>query len=205
MRIYRNGFAFVLFLSLILSSLNSWVWAIQMPAWDNSQEPSVSSPQDETYQAGVSVTKFLPPEMYGVWSIQAHVLETDNPALAAVSTEIWALARDRNTVTIQNVVNQAQATIHVDKVQGNTATFHRAYKSPDERFEIIETPTVTVDGNFLTGQNIQVYRYFRNGKITLEHHVKAEIHGTRLANQSYRFKQPQTPPDFDVPDIKIQR
>ena len=183
----------------------SFVFAIQMPVWDNTQELSLPLAQDEAYQAGISITKFLPPQMYGVWSIQAHILKTDDPTLSPVSTEIWELARDRNTVTIENVVNQAQASIHVDTVHGNTATFHRTYKSPDERFEIIETPTVTVDGNFLTGQNIQVYRHFRNKKIVAEYHVEAEIHGTRLANQSYRFKQPQLSPDFDVPDIKIQR
>jgi hypothetical protein len=217
--LHRAGFTGRLVLPMALALLMLSVdalstYSMELPLWDSSQTPVEGPPETPTrsenpesqdvYNAGVTVVKELPPLMYGVWSIQGRIIKTDHPAFAPISTEIWELARGFNTVTIENVVNQARASITVDAVQGNTASFHRVYKSQDGRFRIIERPTITVEGNFLTGKNLQTYTYyFRDGSVRAEYFVEAQLSGTRLAQESYQFKALEGPPQFEIEPLKV--
>ena len=142
---------------------------------------------------------FLPPEMYGTWSIRAVVVQSDAPIneFQPVSQEIWTLERSGNDVTIENVVTNAKASVHVDKVQDNIATFHHDSAASDGSMSISETPTVAVRKDSLIGSNDQVYVFYQGGREVRRYHLKVNVTGTRLAKQTQQIA-PEVKPNFEI-------
>ncbi|MBY0402515.1 MAG: hypothetical protein K2X66_01330 [Cyanobacteria bacterium] len=140
-------------------------------------------------EATISTTNFLPPAMYGQWSVMATLIESNTPNFFTPQvTEIWVLEQSGNSVTISNPANGASATINIDKVKGNTATFHRMQYSRPER-RILESPTVTVDGDLMVGTTLNALEVVKNGKVVQGFYSKYSLKAERLGGARVKFGQ----------------
>lgn len=175
-------------------------WKVK-PSKKNTAFPALvpSKQVDPNLKGQINEVLFLPPEMYGTWSIRAVVVQSDAPIneFQPVSQEIWTLERSGNNVTIENVVTNAKASVHVDKVQDNIATFHHDSTASDGSMSISETPTVAVRKDALIGSNDQVYVFYRGGREVNRYHLKVNVTGTRLAKQTRQIA-PEVKPNFEI-------
>lgn len=180
---------------------------VMLPVW--SQQNEYATPEDlPTFQLHASQSQYLPPAMYGTWSIHATVLKSNAPPWlhAPAATELWTLAKEGDEITLKNIVTNASASIQVDKVEGDTATFHHVANAPTRRIQVVETPTVTVDGDHLSGINRQsVILFDRKGNISATYDLEIRIEGTRLAGAKVTFGNSEEPPlEFEVAPIQFQ-
>ncbi len=161
-----------------------------------------ASVEETTFKLNATKTLNLPPAMYGLWSIMARVVKSTAPIgiYSPDASEIWDLYKENDQIYLKNVVTNAIANIHVDQVQGDTATFHHSASTDDERMTVIETPTITVLGNKLNGINRQEIRLFRRGKLMAVYHLEVQLQGSRLAGSKVLFKDP----DFITPDFEVE-
>jgi hypothetical protein len=149
--------------------------------------------------ASVSKSLYLPPAMYGQWTVTGTVRETNIPDLIPVANDIWVLQRSGDDVTITNPTNGASAAINVDAVNGDTATFHRA--GGTERMNRSEVVTLTVQGDTLYGRNLRREEVIRKGKVVRVNYALFELQGTRISGASAVFR----PDSLDAgPDIQIE-
>lgn len=164
--------------------------------------------EGKVLKATISQSQNLPPAMYGTWSIQARVTATTAPPwlFTPSTSEVWTLVKDNGVVVLKNVSTQASASIHVDKVQGNTATFHHEARIPSRRMKIIETPTVTVSSNSLTGVNRQTLLFYRDDKLAETYTLDIQIQGTRLSGAAVQFGDPddRPAPKFEIEPLRFQ-
>lgn len=156
-----------------------------------------------TFQAGVRQDRILPPAFYGRWNIVATTLETTAPEglFLAKSSEIWELSQSQHVVTVENVINRANASVSIDEVKGSTATFH--HTAGNETTRILEIPTVTVSGDRLFGVNMQTLQYLRNNKVVKEFKFRKQVEGYRLASEGFRFKPALGSGDGGKPDFEV--
>lgn len=150
-----------------------------------------------TFQLNLVQQQFLPPAMYGTWNIKATVLKSDAPPWQYLpeASEIWTLGREQDVVTLHNVITNATATVAVDKAEGNTATFHHEASDARQRIKIRETPTITVNGNQLSGINRQQITFYRKGQPRATYYLEIQVEGTRLAGATAAFRHPEEMPD----------
>lgn len=177
-----------------------WMLAAMCPLVYANDDPPV-------IKLEVNESKYLPPEMYGTWSIKATIVNSDAPPdmYSPSGTELWTLGEDHGSVFIKNIITNAQASITVDQVQGNTATFHHLAQIPDRQMKIMEIPTVTVEGDKLSGINRQRVVFFRGKKKIADYNLEIKVEGTRLAGGQVTFGAPQTTPDFEIAPIEEQK
>jgi hypothetical protein len=160
-------------------------------------------------QLGVNKSQYLPPEMYGTWSIQARVIRADDPTVIinSVSTEMWGLEQEAEIVVLSNISNSARANINVEKVQGNTATFHHKAIDEEHGLTVLETPTITVDGDHLSGINRQEHRFYSwRGHLKKVVLIDLAIEGSRLSPAKKRFGGYTAPesPEFEVAPLQFK-
>ncbi|WP_303674539.1 hypothetical protein [Vampirovibrio chlorellavorus] len=150
----------------------------------------------------VSKTLYLPPAMYGQWSVTGIVKETNITGLVPVANDLWVLQRQGDEVTITNPVNGASASIQVDAVEGNTATFHRSGQS--NRINRSETVTLTVNGDTLYGRNMRREEVMRKGQVVKVNYALFELQGTRIggARAVFRPEALQEGPDLQIDEVK---
>lgn len=155
--------------------------------------------------ASVSKTLYLPPAMYGQWTIIGTVKETNISDLNPVASDIWILQREGNQVTVSNPANGASAAINVDTVEGNTATFHRFGQSG--RILRSETVTLTVQGDQLFGKNLRKEELIKEGKIIRTNYALFDLQGTRISGASVQFRPDavENGPDIEIQDVQRQR
>ena len=164
---------------------------------------------DDTFHLNATKTQFLPDIMYGHWSIKATVIESDTPPgmYQPMSYEVWSLERDSTRVTIANVANAAKTEISVDQVHGQTATFHHESMGNHDRLRVIEVPTITVNGDHLTGVNRQQLVYLDNrGNTEQVFNITLQLEGSRLSqgHGQFSYGTPKTneQPTFTVEPLK---
>lgn len=149
--------------------------------------------------ASVSKTLYLPPAMYGQWTVTGTVRETNISNLVPMATDIWVLQREGDAVTITNPSNGASAAVNVEKVEGNTATFQRSGQSG--RMLRSETVTLTVNGDQLYGRNLRREEVTKNGRVVKVNYALFELQGVRISGASALFR----PEAMDSgPDIEIE-
>ncbi len=152
--------------------------------------------------ATVSKTLYLPPAMYGQWSVTGTLIETNVPDTYPVSNNIWILERQGERVYVSNPENGATASIDVKAAQGNTATFLK--RDQLGRMTLSETVTITLDGDSFSGQNMKKLEYFRDGKLVKTQYALFHLNGTRISGARSRFK-PETGdsgPDIQIEEVK---
>lgn len=174
--------------------------------WGFSQE-ATSDPDGPTFSLNASETRFLPPAMYGTWNIETKVLKSNAPPWLFTHTgnELWTLSRDSGTVTLTNIVTHAAATITVDEVNGDTATFHHVATDTAQRMKIKETPTITVEGDKIYGINRQELTLLRRGKPHSVFHLEIQLEGRRLAGAQVLFRDPEIyEPKLEVAPLQFE-
>jgi hypothetical protein len=178
-----------------------------VPVWSQEVQ-DLPQPEMPTFKLNVIRDQYLPPAMYGTWSITATVLRSDAPTWlhSPGSHEIWSLAKINDEIILKNEANNAVTSIEVDRVEGNTATFHHEAKVPSRKIRIIETPTVTVDGDYLSGINRQnIIVQDRQGKVMQTYHLEIRLEGTRLTGANVVFKDTETiRPKFEVAPMQFE-
>ncbi len=177
------------------------------PRTKPTPETKPASPSDTTkrttFQVGVQKTNVLPPEMYGDWSVTATLLDANTMALfAPVVSEIWRLEEAGNEVTLSNPNTGASATVSVDKVEGNKATFHRVQYGPNLKERISETPTLMVNENEMVGITINQMDYLRDGHVVKSYRGRYQIQAHRIAMPRVKFGQTRRgAPNFTVQEL----
>jgi hypothetical protein len=157
---------------------------------------------DKPFQLSVSESRFLPPDMYGQWSVRATLIRTNMPVedISEVVYDIWLLENVGDTVSISNPATGAQASISVDEVNGNTAKFHRKVVSPGRVF--IEQPTVTVDGDVMLGRTVHRYIRIKNSGKTLTWFAEFDIRAERLHDGRVKMGKDVGELQFEIEDIQ---
>jgi hypothetical protein len=141
--------------------------------------------------------------MYGEWSITATLLETNAPNYFRREIhDIWILAREGNDVTVTNPANGASATVNVDQVQNNTASFHRMVRDPHEGI-FIESPTITVNGNTLTGSTVNEMAVVKNGIPHVLYRAKYHLFAQRIGGARVEFAPMPQPPKFEIEELQM--
>jgi hypothetical protein len=165
-------------------------------------EAPVGASMGKPLTVTVSKTLYLPPAMYGQWSVTGIVKETNITGLVPVANDLWVLQRQGDEVTITNPVNGASASIQVDAVEGNTATFHRSGQS--NRINRSETVTLTVNGDTLFGRNMRREEIIRKGQVVKVNYALFELQGTRIggARTVFRPEAMEEGPDLQIDDVK---
>ena len=145
----------------------------------NSGNFSLNSPS-KILKGSVSVFKDLPKELYGTWSVSSKIIETNDPFLFNKnSSDIWIFSKNRDKITLTNPSTGATASITVDEVKNNTATFTRKHFT--DKFKEYERPQVTVDGDSFYGTDLLVFQHYFRGKYIKTSIVKYEITGKRIS------------------------
>lgn len=178
------------------------------PSGTPRAQKAVSAPQPvsaltigKPLTATVSKTLYLPPAMYGEWSVTGTLMETNaQDFFSPVVNDIWILDRVDDQVMISNPANGATAAINVDKVDGNSATFHRAGPAGRNRF-FQEIPTIVVNGDTLTGRSVNKLAVVKNGEMTREYYAIYNLQAERIGAARARFK-PEA--EWQGPDIQIE-
>jgi hypothetical protein len=173
--------------------------------WSESRGASEQKP----FTVTVSKAQYLPPAMYGQWSVTGEILESNapeqfNPKLS----DIWILEREGDQIVISNPATGASANISVDKVEGDTATFHRMGQ-PDRNMVLEESPTITVRNDVMTG--VMTNRKFKvkNGTLIPVAYVKYQLEAQRIGGARTRFMPAegngtsQQEPDIEIDEIKF--
>jgi hypothetical protein len=155
--------------------------------------------------ATVSKTLYLPPEMYGQWTVTGIVKETNISNLVPMANDIWILQRQGDAVVITNPANGASAAVNVDNVEGNTATFHRSGQSG--KMVRSETVTLTVNGDQLYGKNMRREEVVKNGQVVKVNYALFELQGVRISGASavFRPEAMDSGPDIEIEEVRKAR
>ena len=187
--------------------MTSILWVLFLLMVLNAGSPrlvAVATEPRKPFILGVTESRYLPPAMYGQWSMTATLLSTNAPDyFSPLIHDIWMLEQTGNQVVISNPSNGASAAITIDQVQGSTATFHRVVsESPSQRF--IETPTVKVNADSLIGQTRAQVVWIKNGQATRSISALYRLVGERVSGPGVRFGQDRNPPpkEFEIEEIR---
>lgn len=122
----------------------------------------------------------LPEDFYGTWSVISTLIDTNNPGLFRHrSADIWTFERKGEVITLSNPVSGATASITVNEVEGNTATFTRTKDEPE--LKETETPKITVQGDYFSGTDTIIMKHFWHGQRIKTDIVKYKIEGFKLS------------------------
>jgi hypothetical protein len=167
--------------------------------------PSHQASSGSAYYAGagqplsatVSKVRYLPPEMFGQWSLAGQLLKTDDASTySPTMSEIWLLERQGDQLIISNPSTGGQASIAVEKVEGKTAFLTRELWA-DKNHTIQENFTIRVTGDTLDGQSLHRVRTIKNGQIINETFGLYQIEAKRIGQAQFRAESPE-------PDIQIE-
>lgn len=180
------------------------------PVKKQSVVPQAQTPRSEYYvgqqqplSASVSKVRYMPAEMFGQWTLISQLLNTDDPTQYSPSmSEIWILERQGDQLIISNPSTGGQASIAVEKVEGKTAFLSRELWQ-DRRHTILESFTIRVNGDLLTGQSMHKIRTIKNGQIVHETFGLYQIEAKRISQGRTQFR-PGVEPDLQIEEPRRQ-
>ncbi|MDD3593625.1 MAG: hypothetical protein PHX18_03255 [Candidatus Gastranaerophilales bacterium] len=133
---------------------------------------------------GVSKLQELPKAMYGIWKVEGTLLETNTPDVYLQTTsDIWVLSQSGPIVTISNPKNGATASITINEVINNTATFSRQISGYNRKET--EQVTITVNGDIFTGTDTIISETSSWAGSSLVMTSKYRIKGTRQSGNNF--------------------
>lgn len=153
--------------------------------------------------ASISKSLYLPPDMYGHWSVTGTLIDaSSNSRFNPIVHDIWILEKQGDQIVVTNPVTNASASIEVDKVDGNTATFHRMMVNDNK--VVLEMPTLTVEGDSLTGINIYKSQRIKNGKIVKSYYGKYRLEAKRIGRSRVKFRDDNgLRPQFEIEEVQF--
>lgn len=161
-----------------------------IPVWAGEtiylkDRPAITQPQQGILKGGISTTKDLPKNFYGTWQVTGTLIDTNNPySFKEKSSDIWIFEKNKETVTLINPNTGAKASITVNEVVGNKATFTRKQRHLN-KIEY-EQPIITINGDNFYGTDLLVIEEYRNGKLINRNIVKYEIRGQKIAGPAIK-------------------
>jgi hypothetical protein len=154
----------------------------------------------------VSKSQYLPPAMYGQWSVSSRLVDTNAPDFfAPYIHEIWILERSGEAVVLTNPANGASAAVNVDSVEGDSAVFHREVPTQNGRILLMETHQLAVNGNHIKGANLNRIVDNRNSARPGRYYGRYVLEAERMSDSRTRFKPEEElnpEPDIEIQDIQ---
>ena len=125
-------------------------------------------------KGSISSCKELPSGFYGIWSVASALIETNNEEIFRQnSLDLWQLSKDGNIITLSNPVSGATASITVENVKGNKASFFRDKITPTKKER--ERAEITIEGDTFYGYDTLTIEYYQNGNILSNNVVKYKV------------------------------
>ena len=149
----------------------------------------------------VSESLYLPPAMYGQWTVAGTLMDTNVPEHSKQTTQdIWTLERVGDKVVVSNPATGATAEVQVEAVQDNTATFQRVVLADSRRF-FTETVTVTVNGQTMSGTTYKQFKYLnRDGRLSRQLYARFHLEAERISGPTARMHH-SSEPDFEIQEV----
>ena len=123
-------------------------------------------------EGSVAMTDRVPNELYGDWRVVATLVKSTNQNMFDTkSLDIWTLSRQGDIITLRNPLSGAKADI--------TVKFEKRSSYPDE--VSIETPILTINGDYFTGVDRINIKTFKDGKLIKEDYVEYQVRGTKIS------------------------
>ncbi len=142
--------------------------------------PKIYAKKGGVLKGSVVISKELPKDLYGTWSVFSTVIDTDIPDIFKKrGNDIWTLAKRNGIVTLSNPVTGAEASINVNEVRGNTATFTR--KDVSKKYQRTETVTLTVDGTNFFGEDYLKTDYYSKNKYLYSEFIRYKVNAVKLS------------------------
>jgi len=142
-------------------------------------------PVNGVIKGQISLSKEVPEEFYGSWSVNSELIDTNNPEkYRARSSDVWVLSKSGQTIILSNPSTGANAAITVQDVKGNTATFRREERT--DTYREVEEAKLTIDGDRFYGTDILVTQYFSNGVTSDLDIVKYKIEGRKISGPALK-------------------
>lgn len=149
------------------------------PLYFNENPEKQVQVKDGVLQATVSISKDLPSEFYGTWSVSFLLIDSNNPMLMThKGSEIWVFSKNKDVITLSNPATQASASITVNQVIGKKAIFTREEIS--EKYKEIETAEISVEENNFSGTDTIVINHYNKGKYIKTSYIKYQVEGTKI-------------------------
>ena len=147
------GFAAPIFASSPMQNLILETQSSNQTVTSTAKEYPVNNTSTPVLTGIVSEVQELPQGMYGVWKVTGTLLETNSPETYLKNTnDTWLLRKDGSFVTLINPENGASATITVNEVHNDTATFTRKFVGFGQNE--VERVTITLDGDNFHGVDV---------------------------------------------------
>ncbi|MDX2085039.1 MAG: hypothetical protein SFZ03_06600 [Candidatus Melainabacteria bacterium] len=175
--------------------------SVTLPSSAKQPNGKASEVARQTFTLSATVARYLPKAMYGQWSVTSQLVSSNQPdRLPPLIHNIWQLEQQGDDVILSNPENGASATVNVQAVSGNTATFYRLLESKRER--LFEKPTVTVEGDRLFG-TIEQRLERASGKGLEVMLATYRLEASRLSVPSVQ-RLPLPPAEFEIAPIQYE-
>lgn len=173
------------------------------PAATTTPTAPAAAPERTPFKLRATESYTLPKDMYGQWTVIATLMKTNMPQnISQRVYDVWELNQSSDKVSLSNPNTGAFATITVDQVEGNTATFHHRVVMKPGRQYLVERPTVSVNGNQMAGTTTHTYVLTdRNGQVKKVYTALFKINAQRLGKSRVAFGQMNSP-DLEIEDIQ---
>lgn len=143
----------------------------------------VSAEEPMLLKAEVSMVDNLPSGIFGTWRIKSQLLSASTPnRYNEQSLDLWTLLRLRDYLNVSNPLSGASTNVNLESVQNNTISFSRM--STFNGIQGKETITITVNGDYLTGNDKIVINKIQNGKIIGKDVVEYKLKGEKISGTS---------------------
>jgi len=147
--------------------------------------PKIIVKEGGVLRAEISVSKELPRDLYGTWSVNSNIIDTNNPYFfKRKGNDIWTLEKNNGIITLRNPVTGATSSIKVNEVKGNKATFTRSEIT--DKYKEYETVTLTVDGMNFFGEDYLKGDYYSKNKYLYSDFAKYEVRAEKLSGPTIK-------------------
>ena len=145
--------------------------------------PQYTLAENIMLQAGVSITDKIPKNFFGTWKITSEIRESSNKKMFNNTTiDFWNLSKLNDVITLTNPISGAEASLTIEDVQNNQITF--THTTQNKNAKMIETPTLTLNGENFYGTDKIIIEKFANGKKISEDYVIYDIKAQKIAGNS---------------------
>lgn len=136
-----------------------------------------------TLKAGISLSDSVPTGFFGSWKITSVMIDSTNPKMFnETSKDFWNLSKSYDVITLSNPFSGAEASVTVEDVKNNQIKFSHVSKSKDAK--MIETPTITLEGDSFYGTDEIIVEKYKNGTLVSKDMVTYRITAEKVSSNA---------------------